>query len=100
MWIKQNHDQITLYCVLQSRASKSEIVGLHGTPPRLRIRIAAPPVDGEANEELIRFLSKFLKLSKSQITIHSGHTGKFKEIHITTNIPAEVQQKIEKYVNT
>lgn len=82
MWIKQDDHNVRLFCVLQPRSSKNEIVGLHGDPPRLRIRITAAPVDGEANEALIAFLGKILKISKSQIQIKTGTTGKYKELVI------------------
>ncbi len=63
------------------RASKSEIVGeLDGA---LKIRIAAPPVDGAANAELIKLLAKTFEVSKSDIEITSGQTSKTKQIKIT-----------------
>ena len=62
------------------RASKSEIVGEHDGA--LKIRIASPPVDGAANEELIKVLSKFFGVSKSSIEITGGQTSKQKQIRI------------------
>jgi len=63
------------------RASKSEIVGeLDGA---LKIRIAAPPVDGAANAELIKLLAKTFEVSKSEIEITSGQTSKTKQIKIS-----------------
>ena len=63
------------------RASKSEIVGeLDGA---LKIRIAAPPVDGAANAELIKLLAETFEVSKSDIEITSGQTSKTKQIKIT-----------------
>ena len=44
----------------------------------LKIKLKAPPVDGEANEELIKFLSKLWKIPKSNIKIKSGKTSKNK----------------------
>jgi uncharacterized protein (TIGR00251 family) len=82
MWIEDRPGGAALYCQIQPRASRSEIVGLHGDPPRLRIRVAAPPVDGEANEALVDFLRKTLKIPRSQIRLEAGHTGKFKELFI------------------
>jgi uncharacterized protein (TIGR00251 family) len=62
------------------RASKSEIVGeLDGA---LKIRLSAPPVDGAANKELIKLLSKTIGVSKSQVEIVSGETSKTKRIKI------------------
>ena len=62
------------------RASKSEIVGaLDGA---LKIRLAAPPVEGAANEELIKTLAKYFDVSKSAVEIASGATAKTKQIRI------------------
>ena len=62
------------------RASRSEIVGEHNGA--LRVRIAAPPVDGAANEELIRTLSRAFKVPKRDIEILSGHASKLKQVRI------------------
>jgi uncharacterized protein len=62
------------------RASKSEIVGELGGA--LKIRIASPPVDGAANAQLIKLLSKKLGVAKSDIEIVSGETSKLKKIKI------------------
>jgi len=50
---------------------------------RLKIKIAAPPVDGKANESLIEFLAKTFKISKSNIEILKGHTSKLKTIKLS-----------------
>lgn len=64
-----------------ARASKSEIVGeMDGA---LKIRIASPPVDGAANAELVRLLSKTFGVSKSDVEILSGETSKTKQVRIT-----------------
>lgn len=62
------------------RSSRSEVVGDYNGA--LRIRLAAPPVDGAANEELIRVLAKTFNVARSEVTILSGHTGKVKQISI------------------
>lgn len=48
----------------------------------LKIKIKAPPDKGKANEELIDFLSKKLKIAKSRIHILSGHTSRLKRVEI------------------
>jgi uncharacterized protein len=63
------------------RASKSEVVGEHGGD--LKVRISSPPVDGAANTELIKLLSKQLGVSKSHVEILSGHSSKTKQLRIT-----------------
>ena len=54
----------------------------------LRVRIAAPPVDGAANEELIRTLARTFKVPKRDIEILSGHTSKLKQVRIKNIEPA------------
>ena len=68
------------------RASKSEIVGAHDGA--LKVRIASPPVDGAANAELIKLLSKTFGVSKSEVEILAGQTSKTKQIKIG-NLAAE-----------
>jgi uncharacterized protein (TIGR00251 family) len=48
----------------------------------LKIRLTAPPVDGAANEALVKFLSDTLSVSKSQVEIVSGHTSREKRVKI------------------
>lgn len=65
---------------VQPRASRSAIAGeVDGV---LKVRLAAPPVDGEANEELIQLLSKFFDVSRSQVSIRSGQTSRNKLVVI------------------
>ncbi|MFA6429627.1 MAG: DUF167 domain-containing protein [Patescibacteria group bacterium] len=61
-------------------ASQDEIVGWVGSA--IKIRIAAPPVDGKANAELLRFLAKRVGLAQSDLAIVGGQTSKHKRIEI------------------
>jgi len=61
---------ITIRLRVQPRASRTEVAGPYGGA--LKIRLAAPPVDGAANDELIRFLAKQLDVPRSAVTIVSG----------------------------
>lgn len=61
-------------------ASKNEIMGWEGDLLRLKIR--GVPEKGRVNEELIAFLSKHLRIAKSQIEIISGHTSRLKRVKI------------------
>ncbi|MGB7203183.1 MAG: DUF167 domain-containing protein [Pyrinomonadaceae bacterium] len=63
------------------RASRSEIVGEHDGA--MKIKIAAPPVDGAANTELIKLLANKFNVSKGDIEITGGETSKNKRIKIT-----------------
>jgi uncharacterized protein (TIGR00251 family) len=62
------------------RSSKTVVVGeLDGA---LKVKLKSPPVDGAANEELIRFLAKELSVSKASIVIISGQTSRTKRVSI------------------
>jgi hypothetical protein len=63
---------------VQPRSSRTEVAGMHGDA--VKIRLAAPPVDGAANEELIHFLADKLGLPRSAVTIATGHTGRRKTV--------------------
>jgi uncharacterized protein len=66
---------------VQPKAARTELVGTHGDA--LKVRLAAPPVDGAANDELIRFLARQLRVSKSDVQIRSGHAGRRKVVEIS-----------------
>ena len=63
------------------RARTTGVAGRHGDA--LKIRLAAPPVDGAANDELVRYLAERLAVPRSAVTIAAGHTGRRKTVKIT-----------------
>ena len=75
---------------VQPRASRSEVAGRYGDA--VKIRLAAPPVDGAANEELVRFVAELLKVPKSAVTITAGHTAKRKTLEIAGVTPDAVNE--------
>ncbi len=78
---------------VQPRASRSDVAGeMDGA---LKVRLAAPPVDGEANEELIRLMSKLFNVSRSQIAIRSGQTSRNKLIVIDGISVDEAEQVLQ-----
>nr|Q478W6.1 RecName: Full=UPF0235 protein Daro_3887 [Dechloromonas aromatica RCB] len=80
-WFRQAANGcITLTLHIQPGAKKSEFAGLHGDA--LKIRLAAPPVDGKANEALIRFIADALGLAKSAVHLKSGQTSRRKVLEI------------------
>ena len=73
------------------RASRSELVGEHDGA--LRVRIAAPPVDGAANDELVRLLARAFGLPRSAIAITGGHTAKLKTVGVAGGRAAVLNPK-------
>lgn len=80
------------------RAPKNEIVQVMGDGT-IKIRLTAPPVDGKANKELIKFLSEVLDVPKSKIEIIAGKTSRDKLISILDEDADVVQKKILKSIN-
>lgn len=66
-------DGLVLRLYIQPKASRDSIVGLHGD--EVKVAITAPPVDGQANSHLIKFLGKQFRVAKSQIVIEKGEFG-------------------------
>jgi len=75
-------EQLVLDCHLQPGASRIGFAGLHGD--RLKIRISAPPVNGKANSMLLAFLAKAFGVSKQQVMLVSGQTGRQKRVAISS----------------
>ncbi len=81
VWCTPVKDGVRLVIAVMPNAKKTEVAGVHGDA--LKVRLHAPPVDGKANEALIRYLSETLDLPKSCITLMHGQTSRRKllEIH-------------------
>lgn len=88
-WFRQSSDgRITLTLHIQPGAKKTEFAGLHGDA--LKIRLAAPPVDGKANEALVRFLAEVLHLPKSAVTLKSGQSSRRKLLEVSGTTIASI----------
>ncbi len=87
--IKDGKNGIVLAVSAIPRASKTEIVDITGD--RCRMRVKAPPVDGEANEALIAFLARLFEVPKRSVALAAGSTGRQKRFEIagTTSTQAE-----------
>lgn len=79
-WLEKKDNQTLLKLYIQPGAHKNEIIGDFGDPARLKIKINAIASDGAANKELINFLSKKLKISKSNIILLRGTTSRKKDL--------------------
>jgi len=77
-WCTVTGDGVSLSVLVQPRASRTKIVGEHDG--RLKIALAAPPVDGEANAALIEFLSDALNVRKADVRLVDGETSRRKRV--------------------
>ena len=86
-----HNDQLTLHILLQPNASTDEIIGVQDR--ELKIRIAAAPIEGKANTQLIKFLSKQFGVRKQDINLVRGETSRHKKVSITapTKLPLPAQ---------
>lgn len=66
---------------VQPRASRDEIVGPHGEEA-LKVRITAPPVEGKANDHLVRFLAKAFGVPRTQVALLGGDSSRNKRLRI------------------
>ena len=87
---KAEEQSAVLSVRIQPRASKNEITRIEGG--KFKIRLTAPPVDGAANEALVKFLADQLNVSRSQVEIVSGHTGREKIIKIIGKSEPDVRR--------
>lgn len=78
---------------VQPRASKTQVAGRHDG--RIKIRLAAPPVDGAANAELIRFVAARLGIAKSQVRLVSGESSRRKVLEIEGVAAETVELQLE-----
>ena len=74
------HD-LTLMLRVVPRASKSEVIGM--VEGHLKVKIAAPPVDGAANAELVKLLSRYFDVPKRNIELVSGETSRVKKVRVS-----------------
>ncbi len=76
--------EVFLKVYLQPKSSKNEMVGPYRDG--IKVKVTAPPIEGKANEALIKFLAKEFKISASSIEILRGHNSREKIMRIGGNV--------------
>ncbi len=79
-WARDDAGTAVLELLVQPRASRTRAAGEHDG--RLKIQLAAPPVDGEANAALVAFLAAALGVRKADVEIVRGETGRRKTVRV------------------
>jgi uncharacterized protein (TIGR00251 family) len=88
VWLRLRETGVELELRLVPGASRTRVAGLYGN--RLKVQLAAPPVDGEANAALQRFLGKQLRVPPSTVRIVRGPRDRSKTVLIETAEPSEL----------
>jgi uncharacterized protein YggU (UPF0235/DUF167 family) len=89
MWFKIIDQKIELYILAKPNAKQSKLLSVE---ERLHITLHACPREDDANQELIRYLSKLLKIPKSSIALKQGCKSRYKTVILPMN------EKIEKFI--
>ncbi len=90
--ISPTPEGVRLRLRVQSRASSEEVAGITGDAIRLRLR--APPVEGAANEALVRFLAARLGVPRSAIALEAGRAGRDKLVTVAGVTAEEVARRL------
>ncbi|MFN8008360.1 MAG: DUF167 domain-containing protein [Terriglobia bacterium] len=88
-----DHRGLSLLVKVSPGAARSEIQGVENES--LKVRLAAPPVDGKANEELIRILSRALGIPKSNVSIRKGHSSRRKLLQVDGLSEVDLRQFLD-----
>jgi len=78
--IREDKKGVVFKVRVQPRAAKNQLAGLFGDA--LKLRLTAPPVEGEANEACRVFLAKIFKVPKNQVELIAGQTGRSKLVRV------------------
>lgn len=94
--VRLEQDRLYLSLYLQPKASRDQFLGLHGE--ELRLAITAPPVDGQANAHLLKWLAKQCRVAKSQVRLLSGESSRHKQLVIASprQIPPALAELLAK----
>jgi uncharacterized protein (TIGR00251 family) len=91
-FLTTHRDGVTLAIKLQPRASRNEMDAATG--PELRITVIAPPVDGAANEALLRLLAAALDCPRGKVELIRGHTARHKTVKVYGLSASQVLRKL------
>ena len=80
-WYRRNGENITVALHVQPGAKRSEIAGLHGDA--LKIRLAAPPIEGRANEALLKFIANLFDVPLRNVELKQGGQSRHKVVAVS-----------------
>ncbi len=80
-WYRRSGDVLTLTLHVQPGAKRTDVAGLHGEA--LKIRLAAPPIEGRANEALLKFIAEAFGVPLRQVELKQGGQSRHKVVAIS-----------------
>lgn len=89
---RKGEKRATFAVQIVPRASKNEVIGIHGD--LIKIRLTAPPVEGAANAALVRFIAHKLGVPQSDVQIVAGATSRRKLVAVAGVSPSDVREKL------
>ena len=92
-WLRSAGDDVIVSLHIQPGAKKTVVVGPHGDA--LKIRLAAPPVDGKANAALLAFIAEKVGTGRTAVELISGQTSRAKRVCIHETTPQAVLAALE-----
>jgi uncharacterized protein (TIGR00251 family) len=92
-WYQWQQNDLILYLRIQPKASRDRFVGPYADD-QYKVAISAPPVDGEANQRLLKFLAKTFSLPRSRIELLSGESSRSKCLKLKSpgRLPIEIEK--------
>jgi uncharacterized protein (TIGR00251 family) len=91
-WMRVSVDELIIEVTARPGASRCGVTGVSGE--RLAIGVNARPEKGKANDELIEYLARELRVPRSALLIVRGETARGKTIRIVTHEPARVASRL------
>ncbi len=83
-WYRSSGNSIMLILHVQPGAKQTSVAGLHGDA--LKIRLAAPPIEGRANEALLRFIADFFKVPLRAVELKQGGQSRHKRVEVCGSV--------------
>ena len=92
----QKDGSILIHVYVQSRASRTELVGMHDGC--LKLAISSPPIDDRANKSVILFLADFLQVSPRLISLSTGRKSRRKQLCIKELGMEEIRRRVDAHL--
>jgi len=90
--LRETANGVSFTVRVQARASRTTITGFVGDP--LKLALVSPPVEGKANEALVRFFADLLEVPRSAVEILSGEQSRNKVVRVSGVTPNWVQSRL------